>query len=565
MNINLSLTLILVLANAILGFFIVFRDIKNIKNRSFGLLILAIIFWILANYFANIKDYNIALLWNRIAYASSILIPYFIFEISVGFAEKFKIPNWQRILLLIPTIIVFYLCLFTSYIVQDIKLVDYGSEPILAKTFSIHPIFFVLIAIFIGVILFKQYRLSHNSLNKYQLRYFTLAIFLSLFFGFLFNVVLPLILHSYAITIYGTLSTLFLIGFTAYAITKHHLFDIRVIATEILAVLITLGLLLEALLSKSWQMLTIKLLLVTLVSYGGYLLIRSVLDEIKKRKQLQELTNELQIANKRLAELDALKTEFVSMASHELLTPISAIQGYLHMIVVEKIIPLSDSKSEGILRKVYDSSNRLARLVTDLLNVSRIESGRIVLENQNFDINQVIQIAVSELKIKTDEKNLKLLWSPQVEPKVYADKDKLKQVLTNIIGNAIKYTEKGEIEVSTSLEKDKALGTKLEGGGEKAKRIETRGDFVIVHVRDTGVGIPKEEISTIFQKFHRIGDWKTRNTQGTGLGLYIAKNITEMLGGKIWVDSEYGKGSTFSFSVPLKENSNAKAQMSNQN
>ncbi|MFH1749898.1 MAG: HAMP domain-containing sensor histidine kinase, partial [bacterium] len=321
--------------------------------------------------------------------------------------------------------------------------------------------------------------------------------------------------------------------------------------TEILTVLIILGLLLDALLSDSWQKMILKIIVVALVAYGGYLLIRNVLDEIKKRKRLQELTNELKTANKRLAELDALKTEFVSMASHELLTPISAIQGYLHMILEEKIIPLTDSKAEGILRKVYGSSNRLARLVTDLLNVSRIESGRLIVEKQVFDINQVIQITVSELKIKAQEKNLKIVWSPLVHPRVVADKDKLKQVMTNIIGNAIKYTEKGQIEIATSVKKDQSLGTKLEGSGNSMKRITQKGDFVVMQVKDTGVGIPKEEIRNIFQKFHRIGDWKTRNTQGTGLGLYIAKNITEMMSGKIWVKSEYGHGSTFSFSVPI--------------
>ncbi len=551
MSIALSIAIVLIITTGLLGGFVLVQKPIQKKNIIFSILILFSIIWILSNYLANSEVYETAIFWNKSAYAASALIPYILFEISYTFIDRFKISNILRFILLASTIFVFYISLFTKYIILDIKFVQYGTEPVLADTFLIHPIFFVLITLIVGFLLYKQYKNSISKTNKFQLQYFAIGIFLSLFFGFFFNVIMPIFLNSYEIAQYGTLSTVFLIGFTAYAITKHHLFDTRVIITEIITILIVLGLLFDAFLSDSWQKMIFKIIIVILVAYGGYLLIRNVLNEINKRKRFQELTNELRVANKRLAELDALKTEFVSMASHELLTPISAIQGYLHMILEEKIISLADPKAEEVLKKVYGSSNRLARLVTDLLNVSRIESGRMIMEKQSFDINRVIQTTVSELKIKAQEKNLKIVWSPQVHFKVMADKDKLKQVLTNIISNAIKYTEKGEIEVHTKFEENQALGIKLEGSGSSIKRIFQKGNFVVVEVKDSGIGIPKEEINTIFQKFHRIGDWKTRNTQGTGLGLYIAKNITEMMGGKIWVESEYGKGSIFSFSVPI--------------
>ncbi len=394
---------------------------------------------------------------------------------------------------------------------------------------------------------------------KKQIYFLFVGSLAALLFGTSTNLILPIFGIS-QLSILGPLSGLILTGSIAYAIARHRLLELKLWMSEIFSIFIVIILIIELFLSKSNEELFIKLGVLGLVIFGAYQLVKSVAYEIRKREELQRLATELRAANKKLAELDALKTEFVSIASHELLTPISAIQGYLSMILDEKILPMDDPKTAEILKKVYDSSNRLAKLVTDLLNVSRIESGRLIVEKQSFDINKVIQIAVSELKVKADQKNLKLLWSPQVHPKVIADKDKLKQVLTNVIGNAIKYTEKGKIEITTEVEKDKELGIKLEGNGSNIKKNPVKGDFIVVHIKDTGVGIPEEELGNIFKKFSRLGDWQTRSTGGTGLGLYIAKNIIELLGGKIWAESEYGKGSIFSFSVPLAKNADPRGQ-----
>lgn len=551
MELNLAVTFILVTTNAFLGAFVTFKDIKNRSNRLFGLLVVTTIIWILSNYFANTQDYNQAFTWNKIAYASSALIPYVVFQIAAHFATNYKVSSVLRLVVATLTGLVFCLSLYTPYIITGIKLVSFGSEPILASTFFIHPIFFVLVSIFAIYILYKQNQLTRDRINKDQLKYLTFGIFLSLIFGFLFNVVIPLIVNSYEITQYGTLSTLFLVGFIAYAILKHRLFDIKVILTEGLIYIIVIFLLIDLLLSTTWQQWIVGLLLLIAVAYVGYLLIKSVYGEIKKRKELQKITLELRATNERLSELDALKTEFVSMASHELLTPISAIQGYLSMLLDEKIIPLGDKRSEEILRKVHSSSDQVARLVTDLLNVSRIESGRIMIDKKRFDLNKVIRNSVSEIKIKADQKDLTMAFKQIELPEVYADPDRVKGTLTNLLGNAIKYTIKGGVSVWTTIEKNKKLGTRIEGEKEYRKGVRTKGDFIVVHIQDTGVGIKNEELPMLFRKFHRIGDWKTRNTGGTGLGLYISKNMVELLGGTIWADSKYGKGSTFSFSIPI--------------
>jgi len=240
------------------------------------------------------------------------------------------------------------------------------------------------------------------------------------------------------------------------------------------------------------------------------------------------------IEKARFYEEDQLKSEFVSIASHELLTPTSAIEGYLSMILEEDMGKI-DKKARGYLEKVYASSKRLANLVKDLLNVSRIEGGRIIIQSVNFDISKMIQDVVSEMMPKAKEKNLQLLAEgiDRTLPQIWADPDRVHQALVNLIGNAIKYTDKGSVRVRT----DYSLSV------------------VRVSVIDTGVGIPKEELAHLFEKFYRASNADANGAQGTGLGLYITKNIIELMGGIIQVDSEMGRGSVFSFSLPRAKES----------
>jgi signal transduction histidine kinase len=292
------------------------------------------------------------------------------------------------------------------------------------------------------------------------------------------------------------------------------------------------------------------------------------------------------IEKARFYEEDQLKSEFVSIASHELLTPTSAIEGYLSMILDEHLSKV-DKKSEEYLRKVQKSAQRLALLVKDLLNVSRIEGGRIVIQWQAFDINDLINTVIEELQPKAKEKKLKLTFSnlkskfpmsneiqnsndkklshseqseeshkkrsfvpPASETQddtqlsnnltmkqfnnvlmVFADEERTHQVLVNLIGNAIKYTEQGSVNIKCQISNDK--------------------NNVEVAVADTGMGMSAEDQKHLFEKFYRASNANKFGAGGTGLGLYISKNITELMGGKIWLTSVEDKGSTFYFSLKL--------------
>ncbi len=227
-------------------------------------------------------------------------------------------------------------------------------------------------------------------------------------------------------------------------------------------------------------------------------------------------------------EVEQMKQELISIATHELRTPITGIKGYLDMILTGDAGPISGELKE-MIEEIIKINQRLADLVDDLLNVGRIEQGRIELKPIPMDIVKLIEEVVKELQIQAKDKNLQLRFEKHEMEQVKADPERTRQILINLVGNAIKYTEHGSVTV--------ALGKNEHE--------------VIVAVEDTGMGISKEGQEKLFEKFYRVKTDKTRRITGTGLGLWITKQLVERQGGKIWVESVEGKGSTFHFSLPM--------------
>lgn len=236
---------------------------------------------------------------------------------------------------------------------------------------------------------------------------------------------------------------------------------------------------------------------------------------------------ELAEANARLKELDQLKTDFFSNVSHELRTPMTAIKGYVDNML-DGIAGDVTERQERYLNRVKSNADRLTRLINDLLDLSRIDRGRTDLLQLNIgpvEMHEVVHEAVVGLRPLADEAGLKLVFKGE-DCKGLADRDRVVQMVTNLTGNAIKFTEPGgEIQVTV----------RSDGTG-----------FVQTIVRDTGKGIPQEDLARIFDRFHQV-----KGTMGgTGLGLPITKELAELHGGKIWAESEVGKGSAFTFSIP---------------
>jgi signal transduction histidine kinase len=245
------------------------------------------------------------------------------------------------------------------------------------------------------------------------------------------------------------------------------------------------------------------------------------------------LYTDLQTANEKLKALDKLKDEFVSLASHELRTPMTAVKSYLWLVLNGDAGILND-KQRLYVSRAYVSVERLIKLVNDMLNISRIESGRITIEEQKVDLNGLTQEVFNEVLPRANELGIGLRVVPSEFPViVWADQDKIKEVLFNLIGNSLKFTDKG---------------------GEISVSFSQKNGFIETKVTDNGYGISPDNIARLFQKFNMLPEAysKNKNASGSGLGLYISRSIIDLHGGKMWAASAgVGKGSQFYFTLRM--------------
>jgi signal transduction histidine kinase len=235
------------------------------------------------------------------------------------------------------------------------------------------------------------------------------------------------------------------------------------------------------------------------------------------------------------------KSEFVSFVAHELKNPMTSIKGYTELLAAAAVGPINEAQG-SFLSTIRANIERMNTLVSDLNDLSKIEAGRLRLEYKSIPLADTIDEVIRSTKKQIDEKNQKLALNiPAILPPVWADRTRLIQVLVNLVSNAYKYTEAGG---SIFVEAEQA---------ENSWDAEGARSVVHIWVKDSGIGIAEEDQAKIFQKFFRSEDPKTREAPGTGLGLNITKSLVEMQGGKIWFESEFRKGTTFHFTVPVAE------------
>jgi signal transduction histidine kinase len=254
---------------------------------------------------------------------------------------------------------------------------------------------------------------------------------------------------------------------------------------------------------------------------------------VKLTKEVESATKDLRQANEELKNLDRAKSEFISIASHQLRTPLTVIKGYGSMML-EGSFGKMEPMIEENMKKIYESNERLITLVEDLLNISRIESGKLQFNYEVCQLEEIVASVVEEMTSTAKTKGLELKYlAPQKLSAVKIDKSKIRQVIINVIDNAIKYTPKGSVTVS--LTENKGL-------------IQFKSE-------DTGMGIQPTDLVNLFQKFSRGEHVSVLHTEGTGLGLYVGKMMIEAHQGKIWAESEgLDKGAQFYFTLPVSRN-----------
>ncbi|MEK6600587.1 MAG: HAMP domain-containing sensor histidine kinase, partial [Candidatus Binatota bacterium] len=253
----------------------------------------------------------------------------------------------------------------------------------------------------------------------------------------------------------------------------------------------------------------------------------------KKYEELQAEARRRQIAAEQLADANRLKTEYLASTSHELRTPIATIMGYGHLLGDGACGPLTQEQKKAMGR-LMENARGLLGIVDSLLDYSKIERGETGLFMKRGDVRPLLDQLRQELAPLESKKTFNVRYEIEDDvPLIETDWGKLKNALTNILNNAIKFTDKGEVKLSVK------------------KEANGRVSFLVA---DTGIGIPKDLVPLIFDKFRQLDGSPARNYEGTGLGLTISKNLLELIGGKIEVESEVGKGSTFKVTIPVTSN-----------
>ncbi len=522
LSVPLVAHLIAALTILFLGVIVYFHDRKSAANIVLFLHTLIIALWTISNYFSITVGPEESLFWIRL------VIFFAVPHVFLFFLFSYVFPNRELKVRAIPSLIY----VVSLGLAAFIALSPYGFRGINFENGLVTPVAGILMPLFALIILSFSFWTIIILIKKYQSASLVekrqyISVFIGLGTSYLLLISLVfLAVNVFEITYFVPFSPFFILPMIVgamYAILRHELLRVKVITTEILTYSILVILLFRVLLAKELIDALVGVIVLGLFLPFGIFLIRSVLREVEQRERLEVLTKELEATNSKLKQLDQLKTEFLSFASHQVKSPMNVVKGFAQLIYDGTYGEVSEQVKDTA-HKIKDSADRLIILVNNLLDIGKIEEGKLEFKFADVDLVQLVHSMVDEYKVIGDARGLAVNFSSSVPTlRMQADEEKLRQVLQNLIDNSIKYTEKGSVDIS----------------------VQDDGDTALVTVRDTGRGLAKDLQAKLFQRFVR--DEKTkREIQGTGLGLYIAKQIVNAHHGEIWAESDgEGKGSRF--------------------
>ncbi len=515
-----------------IGVYVLVKDHFSLASKLLFAVSFSFTLWVANIFFAWLAAYagHVMLSWMFTPIFESLIFISSIYFTHVFIDEKRRDISFRLKSILLIVCLPLLIILPSKLSIQYFDLSICEGVPAFTWYYYMYALEIVAIFWVIFICVKKYISLSKANLERKKIIYFMIGMsgFLGLFVGS--NLVGQITLIQ-EISFVGSLGMAIFIGFLAYLIVKYKAFNIKLIATQALVTALVILIASELFFAESATN-QILILSTLAISLGfGYMLIKSVKSEVERKEQLQMMSDKLAVANDQLRKLDNAKTEFISIASHQLRTPLTAIKGFISLLLEGSYGKLN-SKHQDVLNKVYTSNERLITLVEDLLNISRIESGRMEYKFERWDVAKMCSELNDSFVFKAKDRNLYLDYKKPEHPlpKIMTDGGKLREVISNLIDNALKYTPRGGVSI----------------------RLSKVGESIQVAVTDTGIGVPKEEIPYLFAKFSRGKDTSRLNTGGIGLGLYVGRSMMEALGGKIWAESEgEGKGSKFIIEVPI--------------
>ena len=525
-NLDLLSVGIAIAGIGLLGFMVLFNNKKSITNRTFFFFTVFGILWAIFNYaYQKFSIPEFSLLFLRLHALFAVLYVYFLFQTFFVFPrEKVKFPSLYK-KLLIPFVIFVALLTLTPFVFKEITgFTPEGKIASVENGFGIAFFGLLVVGLIISgpIMLLRRFKEAEKNERK-QFSFVLIGALLTFSLHIIFNFIFPAFFNNPRFISLGGVFIIPVVVFTSYAIFRHHLLSVKVITTEIMAFILAVVTLFEVVLSENTTTLVFRSGIFLLVLGFSILLIKSVLREVEQREELAKINIELRKAKVELEKLSQFKSQMLRLASHQIKSPLATIKQFATILIEGLYGPVSD-KVKVTLGKMKESSEELIKLINDLLDLGKIEQGKMDYKFESIKLKDLVQNVVDGLRVQADTKKLQLTFSSTTEGNVSADSQKLKQVLQNLTENAIKFTLQGFVKVEVN---------------------EDNG-FLIFSTFDSGPGIVASRLPKLFDQELVRDERPEYKNQSTGTGLYIAKKIVTDHGGTIWAESDgEGKGSRF--------------------
>lgn len=512
--------LIIGITNIAVGFLVYFNNKKSSTNKLWSLFSISVAIWGFGSYLISFsKDSNEVILLWRITHIGVIIIPFSLLLFTQSFLGiKNRVIAISSIILCIA----FLLVNASSYFIRSTRYLFnqfyYDGPPTII--YSIFVLIFVVTFFYILIISFKSYFSTRDHNKKQQILFFIIATIIGSLGGS------TSFLPVYGIDFYPYFNASIILFplIIGYAILKYKLFNLKILIAELFVFFIWVFVFLRSLLSISIEDKIANITLLVLVLVIGSFLIKAIRNEWAQKTRIEKMANKLR-------ELDELKSEFISLATHHISSPLTAIKGYVSLLQeADESETLGENRET--LSTIHRLTNNTVTLVKDFLDVNRLEEGKIVINHSSFYIFELVEQIVAEYEPQMKRKGLNLVFKYEIDKHIIVDgdKEKIKQALTNILDNSIKYTQSGKITIS----------------------IHTKDNNILILIQDSGVRNLPTISPRLLRKLTQSNNIGEANIIGNGLGIYAAKLLIEANNGKLWIQTTSASETQFFIEFPTK-------------